>query len=141
MTIQLLPHLTGEQEMFDHVCAHLGRQKKRAIKNSNFARCAYYNEDDGNRCAIGACVSEDDARTLEAEHDARTLEAEHANQSIDMVDDFDPGSFDINFLLDLQMVHDDAFNLATLREGLLQMADNWALKADAAYLITEWARL
>jgi hypothetical protein len=123
----LLTYRPNEQEIFDHVCKHLAKQKKRCF-DPKADQCRYrYGE---MSCAVGSLISDED-------YD-RVMDDKNCSAEI-VIDKWFPVAGSVGRLCrDLQVDHDIGINAEALKERLKLTAKNHKLKPDAIDLITEW---
>jgi hypothetical protein len=95
-----------DQEAFDMVVKHLKSMPERSMKPANIRglgmRCAYRSRD-GLACAIGCMVSDEDARTMDAQ-------PESGIDDLVFAEVVDPGEVSRSLLSQLQDAHDDPDN-------------------------------
>lgn len=121
-----------KQEIYDKVCAHLAKQKAKAMKGNS---CVYRAED-GKRCAVGCLIpynvwkkeigydrNSDSLKTLLFE--SRTIHKMFGRNE--------------RILKSLQSVHDSSTGkAATLRESLIRVAKEFRIKPGAEQKIKVW---
>ena len=125
-SFNLLVKETTKQELFDHVCKHLGKQKTRAM---NGDECAY--RTDELQCAIGACFSDEHyelAMDSSMETSASTIIEKYFNEATHLSDLADG----------LQMAHDLSETLDKLHERLILVANTHQLDITEIDKIKEW---
>jgi len=86
----------NEQEVFDTVVRHLGKQRAKALKNSS--DCAYRTVD-GKMCAVGCLIRDDEY------HPDKNMTAVQLNENRRLPDRLK--NVPIRFLQDLQNIHDN----------------------------------
>lgn len=125
-SFNLLVKETTAQELFDHVCKHLGDQGKPA---KTFNQCSY--RQDELSCAIGGCFSDDHYQESMDEYSGIGAKA--------LIRGYFPEAEHLADLSDrLQAAHDDSNHLVTLVSQLKEIAKDHGLDTTEVDNITEW---
>jgi hypothetical protein len=115
------------QQIFDHVCNHLAKQKKRSWDPVS-GNCMYRYK--GLSCAVGSLFIDED---YDPEMDNRSLSARP------LIEHWFPAAFRVAALCrDLQAAHDSSGDAEDIRDKLREASEKYKLNPEAADLITEW---
>lgn len=101
-----------KQEIVDRALTGLMNQK--AIAKDEGANCFYYEEDTGNRCAIGLCV---DVET------AKKLQSRYTGIGVRGFDEKDSKGFDVEFAHCIQRQHDLHADFVQAMIGIADVAE------------------
>lgn len=114
-----------QQQILEFVTMHLATQGIPAQDTSEY-RCVYITVD-GDRCAIGCMMSEEQCRKFDAVPESNNVGGILIHHSVNGWTDGD-----INFLTSLQLCHDSAAHLESYIEGidtrLRTFARRWDLR-------------
>lgn len=111
--------LTSHQAIFDRVWGwFVTEQHPRAYENE---RCMYI-DSHGNRCAIGACVSVEDAQGLQWEWEGEGIQSLEWGVAQDLFPDAN-----IEFLDEIQSAHDMSNGPYVEPKRLRKVAEAWSL--------------
>lgn len=80
----LLNENTTEQDLFNHVAAHLLTQRVESRKGSS--QVCQYRGDNGLSCAIGSCISNEDYKESMEGEDAETLIKKYFPRAYDLIE-------------------------------------------------------
>lgn len=106
MTVYLVPR--NDQQAYDIAVKHLMSMEKPAgeVDSNDFMFCSYRTPD-GNRCAIGAMISDEQYHPILDDHDIQESSAvEHLN----LHGYIDIGNIELMLLVSLQRAHDNPRN-------------------------------
>ncbi len=117
------------QEIFDRVCEHLADQGQPALDNQGECR---YRNDKGQMCAIG-CLLDD------SEYDPK-MEGELVRVLFDKFPHISKKftGININFLRELQEIHDKMVDVSVLKDELKYLSRRYALDNSKIDLIIKW---
>lgn len=127
MEVSLLNCNPTKQQIFDHVCRHLAKQKKRSW-DPMYDTCMYRYR--GLACAVGSLFIDED---YDPEMDNRGIAAEA------LIERWFPAAFRVAPLCRaLQVAHDSSWSAEELQDKLRKASEKYKLNPEAADLITEW---